>query len=264
MLLLPRLCLLVLAVWFLGVPTSRAQELTVPDQAFAKGLKAQQEEDYKQAITAYEKALSGPKKSATAYNNLALAYFETGDLGHAILNFERALRHNRYHTDAWHNLKAARQHIDTDLKEVQPFWFFRLWNNIAYGLPSTAWAMILWFFLVGAAAGFILWYNSPVERVQKLGFKIGLGLAIASLVPFILGFQAVTHESNTKEVIVINPKAGIRTSTELSGEDIMVVNAGVKAAIQEEEDNWYRIRLANGVVGWIPDKMVKRIVKPAS
>lgn len=229
-------------------------------KAFAAGLQAYRQKDYKTAIEKYEAALSGEMKSAEAYNNLGLAYYQEGDLGYAILNFERAIRQNPYLKDARHHLKAAKQRMTVPVKENKGFWMFKAWNALVGTLSSNSWAMVLWVSLFLAAAGFIVWYNKLGDPAKNtLAFKLGLGFAIFSILPMIWGFQASRAEYNNNLVIVVSPTAGVRTAPSIQGEDIMQLGAGAKGRIVEQEGEWNRVRLENGVLGWMPKKMMERI-----
>jgi tetratricopeptide (TPR) repeat protein len=229
-------------------------------QAFAEGLQAYQQKDYDEAIVQFEKALEGDMKSAEAYNNLGLAYYQKGDLGYAILNFERAIRQNPYLSDARHNLKAAKQRMPIQVNAPKSFWLFKGWMGIVRLLSSNSWAIILWISLFLAAGAFIVWYNKLGDvKKNALALKLGIGLAIFSLLPMIWGFQASKAEHNKDNIIVVSPSAGVRSAPSLEGEDIMLVGAGAKGRIVEQEGEWNRIRLENGVMGWMPKKLMERI-----
>ena len=51
----------------------------------------------------------------------------------------------------------------------------------------------------------------------------------------------------------------MRTAPGLDGEDIMVVSSGVKVKVQEEMGDWFKVRLDNAVVGWVPAKTLEKI-----
>jgi len=215
-----------------------AQPTSSVGTTFAAGVKAYKDSAYSDAIQSYEQALNGKVKSSEAYNNLALAYFKEGVLGKAILNFERAIRHNPYNKNAIHNLKAAKQHINTPIEASKVFWFF----------------------LFLAAIGFIIWYNQlQTVQIQSWSFKIAVGASIIAIFPLIWGFQAVTQEHYQQYAIVISSKAGIRNNPDIGGEDILVITEGVKAKLLKEIEGWKYIRLENGVLGWIPSNLLEVI-----
>lgn len=240
------------------IASSRLMALDV-QLLFEKGLKAYQEKDYEAAVNAYEKALSGELKSAEAYNNLGLAYYKMSDIGRAALNFERALRQQPRHKDARHNLKACQQYLDVSVQQSNSFWLFRAWTGLVVSLSSFSWSLLFWFCLILATAAAAYWYNSKDQKIKRKALTATVVLVLCSFLPLLLGFQAAHREHDSNAVIIIAKEAGIRTAPEINGEDILVVSAGVKARIVEEKENWNRIRFANGVLGWMPSKMMERI-----
>ncbi len=228
-------------------------------RSFDEGLNAYQSGDFDKAILHFEAAVSGELKSSEAYNNLGLAYFKKGEIGLAVLNYERALRQNSYNTEARHNLKVAQQYIDTSVRPIQGFWLFRAWDDLASSLASTTWVFIFWAFLFAATAiwGYWLYYSN--KNKQSWAFRLAICLTLTALLPILLARQAAYEEHHGSWCIIVASQAGIRTEPGIQGEDIMVVGAGVKARITESSGEWHRIRLDNGVLGWIPEKMVEQI-----
>jgi tetratricopeptide (TPR) repeat protein len=226
---------------------------------FAKGLQAYQKADYEAAVKHYEKALSGSMKSAQAYSNLGLAYHKSGDLGRAILSFERALRQDPGYAPARQNLRAARQLIDINIKTPKGFWLFKAWESFSAALNSKTWSIIFWVFLFVGLTGLIAWYLRMSKLLKVWGLRLGIGFLALGLIPFMVAWRASSEEYNSSYAIVVGFQAGIRTAPGLDGEDIMVVSTGVKARISEQTGDWYRVRLENGVLGWVPAKAIERI-----
>lgn len=63
---------------------------------------------FKEAADAYEQVVRAGAWSANLFYDLGNAYFHSGDFGHAILNYERALALDRHHPEAQANLRIAR------------------------------------------------------------------------------------------------------------------------------------------------------------
>lgn len=232
-----------------------------PDHAaeFENGLRAYKKSEFDQAVKHYELSLSGTLKSAQAYNNLGLAYYKMGDLGRAILNFERALRLQPAYSPAIKNLRAARQYIDSNVKKHNGFWLFGLWESMATMMTSFAWALIFYILLFVASTGLLLWYLKLDERLSFVGIRTGIVLLPFSILAFGLGAKAASVQFDNNYAIVTGVKAGVRSAPGLDGEDIMVLSSGVKAIIKEHLGDWYKVRLENGVLGWVPCKAVEKI-----
>lgn len=226
---------------------------------FEKGLKAYKEKEYAAAVKHYEASLSTNKKSPEAYNNLGLAYFKTADVGRAVLSFERALRMRPGYSKARKNLKAAQQYIDSDLKKNSTFWLFGSFVYFALLLSSFSWSILFFLLFFTASAALLMYYLKLNDRLSFIGLRVGLILLPLSFFCFGFARTAASAQFDKNLAIVTSVRTGVRTAAGLDGEDIMVITSGVKVKIQEEFGDWYKIRLENAVVGWVPAKTLEKI-----
>src|SRR5437867_7063392 len=79
-----------------------------PDASFEKANQEYALGHFKEAISSYEDLVRAGQWSANLFYDLGNAYFRTGDFGHAILNYERAIALERHHPEATANLQIAR------------------------------------------------------------------------------------------------------------------------------------------------------------
>jgi tetratricopeptide (TPR) repeat protein len=214
--------------------------------------------NYQEAIALYESALNGSKKSAEAFNNLGLAYYKSGDLGKAVLNFERALRQNANYKNAQNNLRAARQQVDTNIK-AKSFWLFSAWNFISNALSSIYWTILFWIFLYGALFLLIFWFLTRSVKMKRIILRATMGSFALSLLLFLFARTSYQNLYDGRQAIVISTKVGLRSSPDLNGEDLIILSSGVKLKIIEEKTDWSKVRLENRAVGWIPRKLIERI-----
>lgn len=226
---------------------------------FEKGLAAYQKEEYDNAIQFFERAQTGKFKSPECFTNLGLAYHKSGDLGRAILSFERALRINPDYSIAKQNLLAARQLISSDIKPVKSFWLFGALSSLCFLLSSKYWAIMFWIFLYAAVLVFTLKNMIKSSWLQKKGNLSSVVLIVGALIFFVVGNTVYASEYNPKAGIIINSNTGIRTAPGLDGEDITVIGSGVKAIVLEQSADWLKLRLENGIQGWIPARFFELI-----
>src|SRR5712691_2462480 len=78
------------------------------DAQFAKANQEYAAGHFKEAIDNYEALVRSGEWSANLFYDLGNAYFRAGDLGRAILSYERALALDRHHPEAEANLRIAR------------------------------------------------------------------------------------------------------------------------------------------------------------
>src|SRR5256886_8245127 len=111
---------------FLLCAVSTSSAFAQLDSDFAKANQDYAHGNFKEAISGY-KTLVGPGQwSANLFYDLGNAYFRTGDFGHAILNYERAIALERHHPEATANLQIARDEGRAlELQQISPERYLR-------------------------------------------------------------------------------------------------------------------------------------------
>src|SRR4029077_10067397 len=110
-------------------------DFTTANQEYAQG-------HFKEAISGYEALVRAGQWSANLFYDLGNAYFRTGDFGHAILNYERALALERHHPEATANLQIARD--EARALEQQQSWPERYLQFASVNQYSIAAAITFW------------------------------------------------------------------------------------------------------------------------
>src|SRR3989442_4599518 len=127
---------------FLLCAVSTSSAFAQLDSDFAKANQDYAHGNFKEAISGY-KTLVGPGQwSANLFYDLGNAYFRTGDFGHAILNYERALALERHHPEATANLQIARD--EARALEILPSWPERYLQFASVNQYSIAAATAFW------------------------------------------------------------------------------------------------------------------------
>ena len=86
-----------------------------------------------------------------------------------------------------------------------------------------------------------------------------LGFFGLSLVSVYFANDKYSHENSGDTAIVFTPRIDIRHSPEENGKVYLTLHEGTKVYIEDEENGWYKIRLADGRIGWIKEKEVRVI-----
>lgn len=221
---------------------------------------AQNRGDLQPAIQIYEAILKQGYCSAELYNNLGLAYAKMGQLGKAILQWERALHYQPYYTEAQHNLQAAQQHISRPITATPSIALVQGWLALRQTCSAQTWGflfLLLWGLSWGL--GVYLWKkNQETWKTQK-ETKVIIGLLALSLLIFVLGLGQQRQEQEQNIAIVIAKEAGLRPYPKLSSEEMEILSEGVRLRLIEEEGDWIKVELPNYLVGWVPNRLVERL-----
>ncbi|MCW8803540.1 MAG: SH3 domain-containing protein, partial [Ignavibacteriaceae bacterium] len=69
----------------------------------------------------------------------------------------------------------------------------------------------------------------------------------------------VNKEENVIEGVVIEQSLTVKSSPDMKSTDAFVIHEGLKVNLEDKLDNWVKIRLADGKVGWIENSAVEKI-----
>ncbi len=238
-----------------------------------EGNKAFADGDYDRAIDLYNIIVERDYKSDILYYNLANAYFKrgqqnvdaqgrgfnSGELGRAILNYERALMLNPDMDDARYNLDLA--YALTDAPEQVPVGFITdLWSSMSSGASSHTWTIIsLVMFAVTLALVLVfLLVDSIVWR------KVSFFVAIATLLMFILTTAfAITQDSvetqDDRAVIVCNDTVAIHSEPSNQSTVLRTHSQGVTVEVLRNDKGWSEVKFADGEKGWIRSDYIEEI-----
>ena len=182
-------------------------------------------DDYQGAIAAYEDILAGGKTSADLHYNLGNAYYRDGQLGKAILNYERALRLKPNMTDAKENLALANARTADRITTLPQMFIVRWWNSLTTAITPHGWAVSLLFLLLASA------------------------LLISA-----------TRTYNAHPYAIITDQAvTLKASPDNKSIDKMILHEGTKVKILDDLTGWYKISIADGTNGWCQQNSMERI-----
>jgi tetratricopeptide (TPR) repeat protein len=221
------------------------------DAQFAKANQEYAAGHFKEAIDNYEGIVRAGELSANLFYDLGNAYFRAGDLGRAILNYERALVLDRHHAETEANLRTVRD--EARALELTP--------SPLEGILQFASANTL---AIAAAIAFWIGIFSIAARIfaQRRTWR-GITLSILSLSIFALGVFAVYEIDNGKRgkalAIVTGNGVEARLATADTANSVLALPAGSEIKIVSRRGDWIYAALPNNLRGWIPAKSAEQV-----
>lgn len=206
---------------------------------------------FAESIEAYEGILQTGVENEVLYFNLGNAYYKTGKLPQAILNFERAKLLDPDDKDVNYNLELANSQITDRIDEVGEF-FLITWIKGLIDKGSSdfwAWMAICSFILVLGGAGVFLYSSNG--GLKKVGFFSAIALAIVCILSFSFSYRHKQKSVNRTEAIVFAPNVNVKSSPDSSGTDLFVIHEGTKVKILEKLGTWRKVQLKDGSQGWM-------------
>lgn len=218
-----------------------------------------QKGEYQKAIQSYQFVLDTHLEAPEIYFNLGNAYYKTGQIAPAILNYERAKLLSPEDKDIQYNLELAQKHV-LDKLEVLPDLFINRWfSGIRNSFSAEWWSYLSigFFFLCLCFASFYLYSNKA--GIKKAGFLFASVSLVFSIVFF--SFASIkTDEMTVREhAIIFSPSVTIKGSPDESGTDLFLLHEGTKVKVIDRLGDWRNIQLIDGNEGWLKKEDIEMI-----
>ena len=214
-----------------------------------------EENKYSEAIKLYESILEKGYESGHLFYNLGNAYFKKGELGKAILNYERALRLIPLDSDLQANYKYALSLTKVPVKDLESFWFIRLLNKVVSPFTIEYLTILLSFIYLSLLGVLILSFYLAFFRKHR---KV-IVFFLVFLFSFSFSGLILKVSKLGKEAVVIVKEAQVRFAPLEEATFYFRVYEGQKLRIISQEGNYYKIRDHRRKIGWIEKKALEII-----
>lgn len=209
---------------------------------------------YQEAIELYEQLIKTGHAFTPLYYNLGNAYAKTGDLGKAILNFERARRFAPRDSEIVNNLNYVKGLLDQRIEDKRSEALLGLARVLE--LTSTAEAMTVCSVLYGF---WILTYlvYLLLRRPRALKRVVAILFSILILAHLVLGIKFfLLREENA---VVVRKGAEVRYGPSDRDKTAFKLSPGILIFVNDDRGAWSRIELRDGTDGWISNDFIERI-----
>lgn len=228
--------------------------------AFEQALTAQQARKPQEALQLYKELEKQGYSSSELLANMGLAYSEIEEPGQAALYLERALRQNPKNYVARQNLKALRQKLEKPIVPEPDLLLIALVKGLRTSLSANTWAWLFacsFFLALFAFASPFLALKKQLPYPKTTAWT-SMGLAFLLFLP--LGLWQSAAEAGYPKAVVMQKEIGLRNAPSYNGEEITIIGQGNSLWIEEElQESWYKVRLDNGFVGWLPAQSIEII-----
>ena len=223
---------------------------------FDEGNASYSEGNYEQALAKYNQIVEAGLESAALYYNMGNTYYKIKEYPEAILYYEKALKLDPGNEDIRTNLEIANMAVVDKIEQLPQSFIVRWWNALKSFFAVDGWA---WVSVVSFGLMLLSLFSFLMARRmgwRKTGFFAGLVFVL--IFGLSLFFAIAKHRDVTvqDEAIVMTPTVTVKSSPSVSSVDLFVLHEGAKVKILDSADDWNKIRIADGSVGWIQAKDV--------
>lgn len=224
--------------------------------SFEEGNALYQEKKYDEAIEKYKSITDAGLESAALYYNMANAYFKMNQLSKAILNYERAARLAPNDDDIRQNLNIANEATIDRFETLPEPMIKTAYTSIFKAFQPGTWGVLALVFLMIMLIGTYFYLYSSLRRQ---GFAVGTFSLLLGLISLWLAYAHLNNLQNYRPGIVTATSTYVKSGPGEKAEDVFILHEGTKATVTEFYDNWKKIKLPDGKIGWISAKDIIEI-----
>lgn len=193
------------------------------------------------------------------YYNLGNSYYKTGEIGLAILNYERALRLDPRYRNARYNLSIAQDKVVDSVDATPAFWIKRITRSFIGFYSSNSWAVVSFIFFLLMLASFFVFAFSQIRKRRKIGFYVMIISGVVFIFSFV--FSGIRKDQFVKhnEAIILNATVIVKSSPDKNGSDLFQLHEGSKVTVKSTLSGWSEIEFENGAIGWVEESTIARI-----
>ncbi|MCC7335663.1 MAG: BatD family protein [Pirellulaceae bacterium] len=241
-----------------GATYTKATELAQTDSAAAKEL-------FQTAAGKYQLLVDSGIQNGSLYTDLGNAYLQSGELGHAIVNYERALQFEPSNRQVAINLQFANKQVEgqeslpttmaaTSLESyLQKIRFVNATLVQFVGRRSVIWtlaisSLLFWGLWIARTLG----ASIPVWRIATVPAL----LLVVSLSSLIL---TETSSPSPYRAIIVNNNVRLHSGDGEQFDEVFSIDAaqGHRVEVLARRGSWTQIRTIEGHTGWIPAHAVE-------
>ncbi len=246
-----------------GIPTAPTPAFALTAQElFHEANNRYLDGKYAEAAELYRQIEDMEVTNADLYFNMGNAFLKKGAVGRAILSFERALKLTPRDQEIIENLQYA-QNLTMDKIEVSEEqrifhlsrWLTDQFHNIPLNVLTWIFLCLYIFFML-IFCFFMLQRSTTRARILRIVTITSLIIAIFSAS---LTLGRIYHLRTYRYGVVAEKEAVVKAGPNENFETLFLIHAGLKARFIGQEEDWIKIRLPNGLEGWVGSNVIEEI-----
>ena len=206
---------------------------------------------HSEAINYYKEIINNDFHSAELYYNLANAYYKLDSIPSSVYYYEKALQLNPKDKDIIDNLNLVNNTLLDEIDPITTPLIKSMLNNLSNIFYFETWGYISIVFSFLVIALFLSYYFANSSRIKRLTFVLLCMSSIFMLASLINGNKGYDNYINNEYAIIYSYETNLKTEPNNRSETLFLLHEGAKVQVIENYNNWIKIRLINGQVGYI-------------
>jgi len=238
------------------------------DSLFVQANKLYQIEKYDEALQLYKEIEKNNVQSDELFYNIANANYKLNRIASAIYYYEKSLLLDPNNEDAKFNLGFAKRMA---LDNIEPLpknisqkisagiiqrlsydiwaWLTVIFSFLFAILFLLSWLTVIFSFLF--AIMFLLYHFSYSSRSKRFYFVSSSICALLAFITLAFSYNNFNYVKTNKYAIIFAQESDVKSAPTLSSEVSFELHEGTKVLILESLDNWKKIKIDDGKIGWM-------------
>jgi tetratricopeptide (TPR) repeat protein len=224
---------------------------------FEEGNEFYNQGDYRKAIEKYEKILETNQHSAELYFNLGNANYKLNNIAPSIFYYEKALLLNPNDKDIKNNIAFAKNMTIDAIDVVPEVGFAKLLNNGTNIMSYDSWALFSVIMVVLFVVLFLFYFFSYSSTKKRIAFISSVASLAIAIVTVAFAFHKYNIDNLDKPAIVFAKESQVKSEPNLRSNEAFTLHEGTKVQVLDTLNNWKKIKLTDGKIGWISSDDIK-------
>lgn len=206
---------------------------------------------YEEAVDLYKKIENQNLISSDLYYNLGNCYYKLNHVAETIYNYEKALLIDPLHEDANNNLVFAKRLTIDNIEALPKTVLQKFDEQYIKKLSYNNWAVLAVAFSILGSFLFLLFYFSYTPSKKRFFFTTSIICLLFLIVSISLSYKEYRFSTTNVEAIIFAEKTDIKNAPTLNSEHAFTLHEGTKVKVLDSVDNWKKIKIDDGKIGWI-------------
>lgn len=237
------LLLFVLLISFIGTAQN--------DTLFEKATVAYNEGNYDAALDNYHKIIATGEHSSSLYFNLGNTYYKKNEIAPSIYYYEKALLLNPTDAEIKNNLSYAKNMTLDAIEELPKTGLSELYDNIIGFLSFDQWAKVAIGFMLLFVLAYIGFYLLRYATQKRIAFITSIAALLISICTVVFAFLEYYNFKADNPAIVFAKESVIKSEPNTRSSETFRLHEGTKVNVLEALDDWRKIQLTDGKIGWV-------------
>jgi hypothetical protein len=175
------------------------------------------------------------------------------------LYYEKALRLSPNDDDIQHNLAIANAKTIDRINTLPKFFIFQWWESLLSFFSVKGWTYFTYFLFIIILVAAGIYFFVKNSFIQRYSFFGGLAVLVLFILSVVMLTININRDLNIKNGIIITQVVSAKLSPDTKSNDAFVIHEGLKVKMEDRVDNWVKVRLNDGKIGWLPENDIAQI-----